>query len=330
MIVALAVLASQFGLDVILGAFAAGIIVGIVTRGTDAHEFAGKLDAVGFGFLIPVFFIATGMDYDLDALFSDAASIALVPGFALLFLVIRGIPALVLYRRHLPSGERLALAAFSGAALPLLVAITQIGLDTHTMRPEVAVSLVGAGMLSVLIFPLVGLSLHRRAERTEPLGASKRPNEPSREPLRGSRGARGVRVSRRSWRLARAPAPRERRVVSRRPYRWSRCHSALSGAAGRAPYASRRAPRNIGHGRSRCRRMAVRRAQGVRVSRRSRRPCASSGPHADVEWHLNARVGGQGVTRRLRGRRGRAPVRLSSRSAHDQARSLAPSPTLSP
>ena len=168
LIVALAVLASQFGLDVILGAFAAGIIVGIVTRGTDAHEFAGKLDAVGFGFLIPVFFIATGMDYDLDGLFSNAASIVLVPGFALLFLVIRGIPALVLYRRHLPSGERLALAAFSGAALPLLVAITQIGLDTHTMRPEVAVSLVGAGMLSVLIFPLVGLTLHRRAERAEP------------------------------------------------------------------------------------------------------------------------------------------------------------------
>lgn len=168
LIVALAVLASRFGLDVILGAFAAGIIVGIVIRGTDAHEFAGKLDAVGFGFLIPVFFIATGMDYDLDALFSDAASIVLVPGFALLFLAIRGIPALLLYRRRLPSGERLALALFSGAALPLLVAITQIGLDTHTMRPELAVSLVGAGMVSVLVFPLLALTVHRRAERTEP------------------------------------------------------------------------------------------------------------------------------------------------------------------
>ena len=81
----------------------------------------------------------------------------------------------MLYRSHLPSGERLALAAFSGAALPLLVAITQIGLDTHTMRPEVAVSLVGAGMLSVLIFPLLGLALHRRAERTEPLGSVQAP-----------------------------------------------------------------------------------------------------------------------------------------------------------
>ncbi len=68
LIVALAVLAAEFGLDVILGAFAAGIVVGIVIRGSEAHEFLGKLDAVGFGFLIPVFFIATGMDYDLDAL----------------------------------------------------------------------------------------------------------------------------------------------------------------------------------------------------------------------------------------------------------------------
>ncbi|HEY8000324.1 MAG TPA: cation:proton antiporter [Solirubrobacterales bacterium] len=165
LIVALAALASEFGLDVILGAFAAGIVVGIVIRGTEAHEFLGKLDAVGFGFLIPIFFIATGMDYDLDALFSNAASLALVPGFALLFLLTRGLPAVLLYRDQLPAGERISLALFSAAALPLLVAITQIGLDTHTMRTEVAVSLIGAGMISVLVYPLLGLARHRRAER---------------------------------------------------------------------------------------------------------------------------------------------------------------------
>jgi Kef-type K+ transport system membrane component KefB len=170
LVVALAVLASEFGLDVILGAFAAGIVVGIVIRGTDSHEFLGKLDAVGFGFLIPVFFIATGMDYDLDGLFSDPASLALVPGFALLFLLCRGLPAMLFYRRELPGVERQSLALFSAAALPLLVAITQIGLDTQTMRPEVAVSLVGAGMLSVLVYPLLGLTRHRQAERERPLG----------------------------------------------------------------------------------------------------------------------------------------------------------------
>jgi Kef-type K+ transport system membrane component KefB len=169
LVVALAVLATEFGLDVILGAFAAGIVVGIVIRGTDAEEFSGKLDAVGFGFLIPVFFIATGMDYDLDALFSNASSLVLVPGFALLFLLGRGLPAWLLYRTDLSRPDRVSLALFSAAALPLLVAITQIGLDTHTMRPEVAVSLVGAGMLSVLVYPLLGLSWHRRAERERPI-----------------------------------------------------------------------------------------------------------------------------------------------------------------
>jgi Kef-type K+ transport system membrane component KefB len=169
LVVALAVLASEFGLDVILGAFAAGIVVGIVSRGTDSEEFLGKLDAVGFGFLIPVFFIATGMDYDLDALFSDPASLVLVPGFTLLFLLGRGLPAILLYRGELARSDRVSLALFSAAALPLLVAITQIGLDTGTMRTEVAVSLVGAGMLSVLVYPLLALARHRRAERERPL-----------------------------------------------------------------------------------------------------------------------------------------------------------------
>jgi Kef-type K+ transport system membrane component KefB len=166
-IVALAALAAEFGLDVILGAFSAGIVVGIVIRGSEAREFLGKLDAVGYGFLIPVFFIVTGMGYDLDALTSDPAALALVPGFALLFLLVRGVPAMLLYRRALPRMERMSLALFSASALPLLVAITQIGLDTHTMRTDVAVSLIGAGMVSVLIYPLLALTVHRRAERHE-------------------------------------------------------------------------------------------------------------------------------------------------------------------
>jgi hypothetical protein len=81
----------------------------------------------------------------------------------LLFLFIRGLPVLLLYRRDLPRSELPALALFSAAALPLLVAITQIGLETKTMRTEVAVALVGAGMLSVLLYPLLALAVHRRA-----------------------------------------------------------------------------------------------------------------------------------------------------------------------
>ncbi|MET0958583.1 MAG: cation:proton antiporter [Solirubrobacterales bacterium] len=170
LVIALAALAAEFGLDVILGAFAAGILVGIVIRDSEASEFLGKLDAVGYGFLIPVFFITTGMGYDLDALGEDPATLLMVPGFTLLFLVVRGLPAMLLYRKTLPRPDRIALALFSAAALPLLVAITQIGLDTHTMRSEVAVSLIGAGMLSVLVYPLLALLVHRRGERVEPPG----------------------------------------------------------------------------------------------------------------------------------------------------------------
>ena len=159
---ALVVLAAEFGLDIILGAFAAGIIVGFVTRGgTDSGEFEAKLDAVGYGFLIPIFFIATGMDYDIDALTSSTSAMLLVPGFALLFLVARGLPILLLYRSELEPRERRSLAIFSAAALPLVVAITEIGTSTGIMREDEAVALVGAGMLSVLVFPVLALALQR-------------------------------------------------------------------------------------------------------------------------------------------------------------------------
>lgn len=165
LVVALVVLASEFGLDVILGAFAAGFIVGLVIRDQDAHEFEAKLDAVGYGFLIPVFFIATGMDYDVDALLGSASAILLVPGFALLFLLVRGLPAWLLYRGELEPPERLPLVFFSAAALPLVVAITEIGTEVGVMRAEEASALVGAGMLSILLYPLLALALRRRAAR---------------------------------------------------------------------------------------------------------------------------------------------------------------------
>jgi Kef-type K+ transport system membrane component KefB len=161
-IVGLVVLAAELDLDVILGAFVAGVVVGIVVRDTDARAFEAKLDALGFGFLIPIFFIATGMDYDVDALISDPVDIVLVPGFAALFLLCRGAPALLLYRRDLPRSELPSLALFSAAALPLVIAITEIGTETGAMDEREAVALVGAGMLSVLLYPILALGLLRR------------------------------------------------------------------------------------------------------------------------------------------------------------------------
>ena len=155
------VLAASLGLDVILGAFAAGLIVGLVARGEAAHDFHVKLDGVGYGFLIPIFFIDTGIGFDIDALLGDAATLAMLPVYAALFLVVRGLPTWVAYRHDLPTRERAALALMSAAALPLVVAITQIAVERGTIDEADAVALVGAGMVSLLVYPLVALRLAR-------------------------------------------------------------------------------------------------------------------------------------------------------------------------
>jgi Kef-type K+ transport system membrane component KefB len=158
---ALVVIASDLGLDVILGAFAAGVIVQLALRGREAERFESKLDAVGFGLLIPFFFVTSGMSLDLAALTESVGALLELPLFLALFLVVRGLPALLLYRRVLDAGERLSLALFSATQLPLVVAITHIGVEQGHMRTSTAAALVGAGVLSVLLFPAAALALRR-------------------------------------------------------------------------------------------------------------------------------------------------------------------------
>lgn len=153
----LVVLADILGLDILLGAFAAGSLVGLVARGPGAEPFRQKLDALGFGFLIPIFFVTSGSQMDLASLFASPSTMARVPLFLLLLLVVRGLPTL-LYRNELASRERRLLALFSATSLPLIVVITELGKATDRMRPENAAALVGAGILSVLLFPLIALS----------------------------------------------------------------------------------------------------------------------------------------------------------------------------
>jgi Kef-type K+ transport system membrane component KefB len=151
---------TRFGLDVILGAFAAGLVVGLVAQGPDGEPLRARLDAIGFGVFVPIFFVTSGMSLDVDALFRSGSTIARLPVFLALFLVVRGVPAL-LYGRVLPRTDLLPLALLSATALPLIVAVTQIALRTDRITSANAAALVGAGMLSVLIFPLVGLALRR-------------------------------------------------------------------------------------------------------------------------------------------------------------------------
>lgn len=159
--------ASQaLGLDVLLGAFAAGLITRLVLTGAAPESGPAvleKVEVVGFGFLVPVFFVVTGIEFDLDSLLDGGRTLLLLPVFLLLFLVVRGGPVRLLAPRDLGRVDRGALVLYSSTALPLVVAITTIGLDDKALTAGEAAALVGAGMVSVLVFPLLALRLRSRA-----------------------------------------------------------------------------------------------------------------------------------------------------------------------
>jgi Kef-type K+ transport system membrane component KefB len=157
----LVALAAELGLDLLLGGFVAGMITRVALRGREVSVFDSKLTAVGYGLLIPFFFVTSGMNFDLDALTSSASGMLKLPLFLALFLVVRGTPALLLYRGALAARERLALAFFSATELPLVVAITTIATETGHMKSSTAAGLVGAAIISALVYPLIGLRLRR-------------------------------------------------------------------------------------------------------------------------------------------------------------------------
>src|SRR3954451_15602849 len=164
LVFALALLANKLGLDLLLGGFAAGLITRQTLRARELPLFDAKLKAVAFGFFVPFFFVASGMRLDVDALFSSVGSVAKMVLFFLLFLVVRGTPAMLLYRRVLPlRQDREALALFTATQLPLVVAITTVAVEGGHMRSSTAAALVGAGALSTLAGPLHGLRERRVA-----------------------------------------------------------------------------------------------------------------------------------------------------------------------
>lgn len=166
---ALAALASELGLDLLLGGFVAGIIVRLALKGREVPVFESKLTAVGYGFLIPFFFVTSGLNFDIAALVEDPVNLLKVVMFLALFLVVRGTPAMLLYRKVFDARDRMALAFFSATQLPLVVAITTIAVEQKEMRSSTSASLVGAAILSTMIFPLVGLKL--RGDRSSAAAA---------------------------------------------------------------------------------------------------------------------------------------------------------------
>ena len=169
LMIAFVALAETLGLEVILGAFAAGAILTLVDRDQEmTHpQFRRKLEAVGFGVFIPVFFVTTGLNFDLDALFASTKAVVMVPIFLAALLAVRGLPAL-LYRR-LVDAQRAAIAGILQAtSLPFIVAAAAIGLDLGLVSQAEGAALIAAGLLSVMIFPALGLVLLKRGGMAPP------------------------------------------------------------------------------------------------------------------------------------------------------------------
>jgi Kef-type K+ transport system membrane component KefB len=166
LVAGLALAAQALGFEAILGAFLAGLVV----RALDPEPhlthplYPVKLDAVGYGLLVPVFFITSGLTLDLSGLVEHPAALAAVPAFLLALLVVRALPA-VAFRHELPRREVLAVGLLQATSLPFLLAAVEIGHEMGLLDPAVGAGLVAAGLVSVLVFPAVALTLlPRRVE----------------------------------------------------------------------------------------------------------------------------------------------------------------------
>lgn len=161
-------LAAEIGVDIALGAFAAGVCMHVLLSALDEREESlvqSKLDGIGFGAVVPVFFVYTGITFDLDELVSSPVALALIPVFALAFALVRGATTYALFSRVLPRAQRGALAAFAATQLPIVVVAAQTAAERGLVEESVAAAMIGAAMLSVLVFPLLGLKWARKSTR---------------------------------------------------------------------------------------------------------------------------------------------------------------------
>ena len=168
LLIAFAVVAERLGLESILGAFLAGAAVAVLDRDSSTHpHFRLKLDAIGYGFLIPVFFIASGMRLDVSGLVHSPEQLLRLPVYVVVLLLARGLPA-VLYLRRLGRAGSVAAGLLQATSLPFIVAATQIGTLTGRMNTDTATGLVCAGLVSVLLFPALAVALTVEEPSQEP------------------------------------------------------------------------------------------------------------------------------------------------------------------
>ena len=164
LLIVLVVVAERFGLETILGAFVAGVLVGFLDRdGERTHPlFHVKLDAIGYGFLVPIFFVTSGLAFDLDALLQQPTTLLKVPLFLAALLLVRAVPA-VAYRSTVGGRGAAAAGLLQATSLPFIVAATQIGVVIGAVTAATAAAFIAAGLVSALVFPVIASGLLRQA-----------------------------------------------------------------------------------------------------------------------------------------------------------------------
>jgi Kef-type K+ transport system membrane component KefB len=197
LLVGFAALAESLGLEVILGAFIAGAIVSLVDRDQQmTHpDLRSKLEAVGFGFFIPAFFVTSGVRFDLGALTASASNLLMVPIFLAALLLARGVPAIV-YRGALDARHTAIAGLMQATSLPFIVAATAIGRELDLIDAAGTAALIGAGLLSVLLFPLGGLLLLRRGSESMGTWSPTSSSSAGSEPVTSTPSSRSSRVTR--------------------------------------------------------------------------------------------------------------------------------------
>ena len=180
LMIAFIALAEGLGLELILGSFAAGALLSLLDqdRRMTHATFRTNLEAIGFGLFIPVFFVTSGVRFDLSALLDKPSNLVMVPIFLVALFAVRGLPALT-YRGFVGSRRAAIAGVLQATSLPFIVAATAIGQSLHLMDSAEASALIAAGLLSVLIFPISGLNMLKRAMAEEGTPAQPDDTEPS-------------------------------------------------------------------------------------------------------------------------------------------------------
>lgn len=155
-VAALVALSAWLEVDILLGAFTAGIIWQILIRDASAdiqEAVESKIEGLAFGFLIPIFFIVTGISFELDALLHQPWTLTLVPLVTLALFLVRGLPSALAAPEGSDRRTTLSVALMGATGLPIIIVATGTGVEEGYISATAAAVLVGGGMLSVLLFP---------------------------------------------------------------------------------------------------------------------------------------------------------------------------------